>query len=159
MTLTVWLNTFCVCVPCLMIQTNITNRKVISMGVWREFNNNPAGRRVGDCAVRAVSVALDVDWETAYEMIADAGYKMADMPSSDSVWSAVLRANGFYRYAIPNTCSECYTAADFTLDHPNGVYVLGFGGHVATVRDGVLYDSWNSEMEIPQFYWAYERKD
>lgn len=126
------------------------------MGVWREFNNNPALRRVGDCAVRAVSVALDVDWETAYDMLAEAGYNMADMPSSDSVSGAVLRQHGFYRYAISNDCPNCYSAKDFAIEHPRGVYTLYFGGHVATIRDGFLYDSWNSENEIPQFYWTNE---
>ena len=123
------------------------------MSIWREFNNNPAGRRVGDCAVRAVSVALDVDWETAYDLLADAGYNMADMPSADGVWGAVLRQHGFYRAAIPMTCPDCYTAEDFAKDYPKGVYVLGFGGHTATIRDGRLYDAWDSSKEIPQFVW------
>ena len=121
--------------------------------MWKRFNNNPAGRTVGDCAVRAVSVALGIDWETAYDLIASAGFDMGDMPSSDSVWGAVLRQNGFYRKAIPNTCPECYTAADFARDNPRGTFVLGFGGHVATIRDGVLYDSWDSSREIPVYVW------
>lgn len=121
--------------------------------MWKYFNNNPAGRRVGDCAVRAIAAALDVDWETAYDMICDAGRQMGDMPSSDSVWGAVLRQNGFYRMTIPNSCPECYTAADFCRDHPHGVFVLGFGGHVATVVDGVLLDSWDSSDEIPVYMW------
>lgn len=121
--------------------------------MWKRFNNNPAGRTVGDCAVRAVSAALGVDWETAYDLIASAGYDMGDMPSSDSVWGAVLRQNGFYRKAIPNTCPECYTAAEFARDNPRGTFVLGFGGHVATIRDGVLYDSWDSSREIPVYVW------
>lgn len=121
--------------------------------MWKEFNNNPVGRRVGDCAVRAISVALGIDWETAYSLIATAGFSMGDMPSSDSVWGAVLRQNGFYRKIIPNTCPECYTAEDFMDDHPSGTYVLAFGGHVATVKDGNLYDSWDSSKEVPQYYW------
>lgn len=124
--------------------------------VYVEYNPNPALRRVGDCAVRAIAVALSTDWETAYDMLATAGYNMADMPSSDSVWGAVLRQHGFYRFAISNDCPDCYSAADFVFDHPKGIYVLGFGGHVATARDGYLYDSWNSENEIPQFYWTNE---
>lgn len=124
--------------------------------MWIQFNENPAGRNVGDCAVRAVSVALGIDWETAYDMIADAGYRMGDMPSSDSVWGAVLRQNGFYRRAIPNKCPDCYTAKDFARDHPYGTYVLGFGGHVATVKDGDLYDSWDSSKQIPVYYWFKE---
>ena len=121
--------------------------------MYVRFNNNPVSRKVGDCAVRAVSAALGVDWEEAYNLIADAGYAMGDMPSSDSVWGAVLRQHGFYRKAIPNSCPNCYTAEDFAKDHPRGVYVLGFGGHVATIIDGNLYDSWNSMQEVPVYFW------
>lgn len=121
--------------------------------MWREYNPNPAGRKVGDCAVRAVAKALGTDWETAYAMITINGYGMGDMPSSDSVWGSVLRQHGFYRESIPNICPDCYTAEEFCRDHPEGVFVLGFGGHVATVVDGDLYDSWDSSRAVPQFFW------
>lgn len=121
--------------------------------MWVKFNNNPTGRNVGDCAVRAVSVALEISWEEAYALIAGNGYRMGDVMSSDSVWGSVLRQNGFYRKAIPNSCPDCYTAEDFCEEHPQGVYVLAFGGHVATVRDGCLYDSYDSSNLIPQFVW------
>lgn len=117
------------------------------------YNPNPVGRTVGDCAIRAISKALDMTWETAYISIAINGYSMGDMPSSDSVWGATLRQNGFYRKSISDKCPDYYTAEDFCRDHPYGVYVLGFGGHVATVIDGNIYDSWDSSKEIPQFYW------
>lgn len=126
--------------------------------MWVEYNPNPVGRQVGDCAVRAIAKALNIDWESAYALIAKNGYLMGDMPSSDSVWGATLRQNGFSRYVIPNTCPDCYTADDFCRDHQKGIYVLGFGGHTATVVDGNLYDSWDSSNEIPQFYWTKEKE-
>ena len=122
--------------------------------MFRYYNPNPAGRNVGDCAVRAIAKALNIDWEEAFTKLATAAYNMADMPSSDSVWGAVLRMNGFYREGLPNTCPDCYTAEDFVRDNPVGTYVLGFGGHVATVKNGVLYDSWDSSQSIPQFFWT-----
>ena len=125
--------------------------------MWEQYNPNPLSRRVGDCAIRAVSKALDEDWETTYAMITTDGFAMADMPSSDAVWCATLRKHGFYRDAIPNSCPNCYTAEDFTKDHPKGTFVLAFGGHVATVKDGDLYDSWDSSQLVPQYY--YYRKD
>ena len=121
--------------------------------MYREYNPNPVARKVGDCAVRAVAKALDTDWESAYLMLVSNGFAMGDMPSSDSVWGATLRQHGFYRESLPNDCPDCYNAVDFMEDHPNGTYVLGFGGHVATIVDGDLYDSWDSSMETPQFYW------
>lgn len=124
------------------------------MGRWQKHNENPAGRNVGDCSVRAVALALRVDWETAYEMICRAGLAMADMPSSNAVWGAVLRQNGFYRYAVSNTCPDCYTVRDFADDHPVGTYVVGTGNHVVTIINGIVYDSWDSRNEIPQYYWT-----
>lgn len=124
----------------------------VAMG-YINYQPNPCGRLVGDCAVRAVAKALNTTWEDAYLKIVTAGYGMCDMPSSDSVWGAVLRQNGFNRKAIPSTCPDCYTAEDFCRDNPQGVFVLGFGGHVATVIDGDLYDAWDSSQEIPQFVW------
>jgi len=121
---------------------------------WQKYNPNPAGRSVGDCAVRAVAKALGVDWQKAFALIVANAYQMADMPSSNSVWGSVLFQNGYKRSAIENGCPDCYTAEDFINDHPTGVYVLGFGNHVATVLDGVLYDSWDSSKEIPQYYWS-----
>ena len=121
--------------------------------MWIEYNPNPTGRRVGDCAVRALSKALGMDWEVTYLAIAMNGYDMGDMPSSDSVWGSVLRQHGFYRKSIPNTCPDCYTVEDFCNDNPRGTFVLGFGGHVATVVDGNLYDSWDSSKEIPIYVW------
>lgn len=127
--------------------------------MFREYNPNPAGRRVGDCSVRAISAALGVDWETAFAVIAMMAYAMGDMPSSNSVWGAVLRQNGFVRQSIPDTCPDCYTFADFARDNPKGIYVLGTGTHVATVIDGALMDSWDSSAEVPQFVWYKKRKD
>lgn len=127
--------------------------------MWIEFNQNPTGRIVGDCSVRAVSVALGVDWEQAYTMMCVNGFSMGDMPSSNSVWGAVLRQHGFYRQAIENTCPDCYTADDFCYEHPKGTFVLGFGTHVATIIDGNIYDSWDSSREVPQYYWYKKEED
>lgn len=126
--------------------------------VFEEYNPNPVGRHVGDCSIRAIAKALDTDWETAFILVTVNAYQMGDMPSSDSVWGAVLRENGFYKKIIPNYCPDCYTVEDFCKDHPNGIFVLGFGGHVATVVDGKLYDSWDSSQEIPIYYW-YRKED
>ena len=126
------------------------------MSRWKRFNNNPSGRSVGDCSIRALSVALGIDWETAYALAALNGYLMNDVISSNGVWGSVLRQNGFYRHSIPNTCPDCYTLERFAEDHPKGVFVVGTGNHVATIRDGLIWDSWDSSQEIPVYYWSKE---
>ncbi len=124
--------------------------------MWKEYNPNPTGRRTGDCAVRAVTKALGIDWETAYAKLAMSGFAMGDMPNENSVVAATLRKAGFYRSAIPNTCPDCYTAEEFCEDNPEGTFVLGFGTHVAAVVDGDLYDMFDSSSMIPISVW-YEK--
>lgn len=125
--------------------------------MWIEYNPNPTGKRVGDCVIRAISKALDVDWDTAFAIVVSKAFAMKDMPSSDSVWAATLRLHGFCKRVLPDTCPECYTAKDFCEDNPQGVFVLAFNEHAATVIDGNLYDSWNSEDEPITYFWY--RKD
>lgn len=126
------------------------------MGVWQEYQNNPCGRKVGDCAVRAVSIALDIDWKSAYCLLAARGYEVCDVMNADAVIGSLLKSYGFERGTIPTACPDCYSAEDFCMDHPKGTYMLFFGGHVATVKSGKLMDSWDSSKESPQYYWAKE---
>lgn len=125
------------------------------------YNPNPVRNDggVGDCAVRAIAKALDISWEKAYTKLSLNGFLMGDIPNSDLVWGSVLREEGFVREIVPNTCPECYTVAEFCEDHPDGIYVIKSENHVATVVDGVLYDSWNSEMKIPIYYWTNEKEE
>jgi hypothetical protein len=126
--------------------------------MWVPYNANPISNRVDDCAIRAVSLALDVDWDTAFDLIAHNAKMMGNMMHNNAVFGSVLRQHGFNRAIVPNTCPDCYTAEDFLRDHPRGVYVLGFGSHVATAINGDLYDTWNSLGEIPIYYW-YDVKE
>lgn len=121
--------------------------------MYRYFNPNPCGRVVGDCAVRAICAALGLDWDRAHDLLSSFSKNMCDMSSSNQVTDAVLRANGFRKQIIPDHCPICYTTEDFCQDNPYGIFVLSFGGHVATVIDGVLYDSWDSSNEIPVYFW------
>jgi hypothetical protein len=91
-------------------------------------------------------------WETAHLTLDVMAIGMGDMPSSDAVWGAVLRQHGYFKYLV----NEYTTAADFCEEHPRGTYVLAFGGHVATVINGDLYDSWDSSKEVVQYYWSKE---
>lgn len=124
--------------------------------MWQYHNPNPRGKSVGDCTVRAISIATGDDWHTTYFGLALQGVLMADMPSANTVTTNYLRSKGFKRRTIPESCPECYTVKDFCADHPKGVYVLGMGTHVVAVVDGDYCDSWDSGNETPVYYFFKE---
>ena len=122
-------------------------------------NPNPQGSYVGDCTIRAICIATKKSWFEVYTELALKGLQMCDMPSSNQVWGAYLRDNGFKRHVVPDTCPECYTVKDFCGEHFKGTYVLGTGSHVVTVIDGDYYDTWDSGDEQPIYYWSKGEED
>lgn len=120
---------------------------------FRKYNANPAGKRVGDCTVRAISTALGEDWEQIYTALALEGFCLCDMPSANHVWGSYLKSRGYSRHLIPDECPVCYSVKDFCREYPEGTYILALEGHVLCVIDGEYYDSWDSGDEIPIYYW------
>ncbi len=124
--------------------------------MYSYFNENPQGKNVGDCTVRAISKATGQDWETTFLALAMQGYLDGDMPSANAVWGAYLHRLGYKRHMVPDTCPVCYTVKDFAREHLVGTYILALSGHVVCVQDGTIYDSWNCENETALYYWSKE---
>ena len=123
-----------------------------------KYNPNPKGHNVGDCVIRALSIALGLNWDATYIKLAMCGLSQGDMPSANHVWGAFLMQNGFKRHTLPNECPECYSVRDFANDHPEGTYVLATGTHAIAVRDGKYYDSWDSGDEVPMYYFEKDNE-
>lgn len=121
-----------------------------------QHNENPDGRNVGDCTIRAIAKAMGQSWDQIYVGLALQGFIMKNMSPEDPVWGAYLRSKGFLRHIIPDSCPNCYTVADFAADHPRGTYILALPGHVVCVQDGDWYDTWDSGGGIPLYYWYKE---
>lgn len=124
--------------------------------MYKYYNPNPEGKSTRDCVIRAIAKLTGDDWDTTYIRLCIQGQKMHDMPDMNYVWSAYLKANGFIRDVIPNTCPDCYRVKDFCRDNPLGKYLLAIGDHVVAVEDGDYYDAWDSGNEVPLYYWRKE---
>ena len=111
----------------------------------------------GDCTVRAVSAALSVPWDTAYIDLVMQGFFLKDMPSSNEVMSSYLRSKRFSKHSIPDLCPDCYSFEDFANDHPEGVFIVGTGTHVACIKNSQIMDSWDSSECVVLYYYEREK--
>lgn len=82
--------------------------------MFRFCNPNPCNILVGDCVIRACSIALDADWKTVHKDICDLSRERCNMPSANSVWAEYLHRNGLGKclyYALV----QYVNSADFIL--------------------------------------------
>ena len=123
-----------------------------------EYNANPRGIITGDCVIRAISKAMDMDWEKVYMALTVKGLEKAMWGDTNAVWEKYLRENGFEQHVLQDTCLDCYTIADFADDHRIGTFIVATGSHVVTVQDGNYFDSWDSGNLIPSYFFEFKEK-
>lgn len=124
------------------------------------YNPNPLQNlSAGDCTIRAISKAMDWDWEKTYSAICLQGFRMAEMPSSNSVWGTFLLQNGFEEHSLMKRCTDCYNIINFCIDHPKGTFVIGTGEHALCICDGKYYDTFDSGDMIPTYYFEKLTKE
>lgn len=119
--------------------------------MWIYYNPNPKGKNTGDCAVRALSKALNTDWEHAKLQLDAYSMVEAEVETSDIVWSRILAENGFDMIAL--YCGDGCTLESFCQRNQEGIFVVKLPNHVVCVVDGNYYDSWDSGKEVPLYCW------
>lgn len=139
--------------------------------MYINYNANPKMLNVGDCVIRAISTALNMDWYKVHDDLCLLSRNMTDMPSSNRVWKEYLRSLGLREQLIDNECPNCLTVDRFSRMNNKGTYILSTceytkandivvtGTHLVTVIDGNYYDTWDSGADIPvSFFFVPEIK-
>ena len=121
-----------------------------------EYNPNPRLLNTGDCVIRAISKALDMDWEKVYMDLTLKGLQLAMWGDTNAVWEAYLREKGFVQQVLPSTCPACFTIEEFAKEHKDGTYIVATGSHVVAIQDGDYYDTYDSGDQIVSYYFYYE---
>lgn len=121
--------------------------------MWIKDNVNPYNEDTDDCVIRAVSTVSGNSWKTVYLALAISGCNMGRMPDNNAVWGKYLRSLGWKRRAVPDTCPDCYTVSEFSLDHPLGIYILCGQSHVVAMIDGNWYDTSDTGSMPVLYFW------
>lgn len=113
------------------------------------YNNNPKGKRIGDCVVRAISKALEIDYKTVGSMLLENSQKNNCHVITRDCYSKLLEKQfGLKRMKANNiTVGEL---ANLLQDHK---LLIRIKNHLTCSIYGDVYDIWNPENEMVDVFW------
>jgi hypothetical protein len=125
--------------------------------VYNDGGRKQAGYKglAGDCGARAIAIALDMDYQAAYNLLAQANKNCGKSKSARNgidkdIYSDVLKSLGWFWVSAPKFDGRRAKTADL----PAGTYIARQAGHFVAVKDGIPQDTWNSSEKMVYGYWA-----
>ena len=105
------------------------------------YNVNPRLRHVNDCTVRAISLALNISWENAYDLLSSYAKEQGVMMDE------VTYIDDFLEKHFKKWCG-CkdkvkVTVEQFVESHPVGTFLITMRGHITCCINGCIYDTFN----------------
>lgn len=125
--------------------------KEIYSADFKRYNANSQGKRTGDCIKRAISLAFDVPYNEVTKLL---NRKMRELRrdswANTLVSKAVIDDLAGIPVADHYISSDSITVNQFADENPSGIYLIFCGDkpgsldHLVCVRDGKVWDSWDS---------------
>jgi hypothetical protein len=118
--------------------------------MFRFFNANKFGYNIEDCTIRAVSVAEGISWDKAYIKLSDYARKRGLMLNSVTSIESYLDDN------YERICEDNMTVGEFAHYNPIGTYLITMLGHITTIKDGEIIDTFDCSDRIMWCAWCVE---
>jgi hypothetical protein len=139
--------------------------------IFNDGGRSKAGYKgkAGDCGARAMAIALGIDYQTAYNELAqankDKGFtKSARNGIYKDVYSDVLKRHGWVWHSAPKfKVLEGYKNSEGKVlfgrkakcsDMPSGIVIARQAGHYVAVIDGIPNDIWDCSNKMVYGYWG-----
>ena len=120
-----------------------------------KYNMNPKGIKASDCVVRAIATATGQTWDETLMGLAKCAIKHKYMIHCPELYGKYLEELGWHKNKQPRKKdNKRYRVYEF-VETFKGTAVANIGQqHVACIKDGQIWDIWNSSGEVIGNYWT-----
>ena len=109
--------------------------------MFQYYNNNPLGRHVNDCSVRAIALATNNSWDNTYKTLSEYARLQG------ITFSEVEFIDEYLSKLYPRYCQgekdKVITVKDFLNLQLTGRWLITMSGHITCAIDGVCYDTFD----------------
>lgn len=118
----------------------------------KRINVNPSNRTTDDCYVRALTIALNIQYREAYKALSEYGLGVSLAMTDSRTLKGFLKSFGYYEKLLQRKCNVATFAEIYAkLDK---VYILKIGKNGATViKNKIIYDSFDISKKVVNGYW------
>lgn len=128
------------------------------MSNYKFFQPNAMDKKnkYGDCVVRALAGAKDIEWMEAYLMLEPYSRRFmcpfSSLPLAET--KIMFEELGFKYNSIKVTKgSKRPTIKQFAKEHKEGIFIVRVAGHMTCVKNGKYMDTWDSgECSLYGYY-------
>lgn len=114
---------------------------------YKYYNANPKDNNVDDCTIRSISSALNMSWDSVYDMLSDSARYSGNMQDNRKFIIDFLDSN-FER--VPTYDMTVGEVSDY---YNNDVVLITMKGHITCSKYGKIYDTFNPSNRIAEYCW------
>lgn len=115
--------------------------------MYKYYNNNPYNRLIDDCSIRSISLLTNRSWNNIYEELSMLANKQGLMMDS------VEFIEDYLDDRYPRECHYSKTIGEFAKEYPKGRYAVTTNGHITSIIDGTIYDTYDPSDKIMRCAW------
>ena len=115
-----------------------------------KYNNNPKGRKTGDCVVRAISLALNQTWEDTYAQFLDVALETGYAIATKEHFTIYLKQRGYEKQKMPKEFADEIAEKDTT-------YIVNLANHLTVIKNKNLYDIWDCSRKSVGNFWVISK--
>lgn len=123
------------------------------------YNANPHNRFTTDCVIRAISTALEIDYNTVVMEMAELQCRTGFDTSEKTAINKYLSNKGWVKHnQLKKEDNTKYTGKEFCkllrAENNNKNIIANIGGHhIVAIINNKVYDTWNSTDGCIGNYW------
>lgn len=125
------------------------------------YNANPKGIRAADCAIRALSLALNQTWEDTLQGLTEVALKCKRDPTETDTIAKYLNQKGWIKEPQPKHLDGTkYTGKQFIDARlESRVIICNIGAqHMSVITGGKFYDTWDPSDYTVGNYWSFNEQ-
>lgn len=115
--------------------------------MFRYYNANSKNNFINDCVIRAVSTIEGKTWDETYIELSTLARNKGLLLDDVNFVRPLLDSK--YKRA----CYNKGTIGEFARSHPTGKYLLTTKGHITSLIDGNIIDTWDCRNRILECAW------